>query len=739
MAKSKKGWSLFETGSEAAAFEERFKRLLALLGREGGDGKTAALAEMGGSESEAARNMVGAWFVEKTRAINDGLRGIALDDPDERAAWVGRAAEVFEELGDLASAMRSDSFKEFARFGLGFNEREANVLAAEIEAMQDFSIQLAQPLAAEDAGELRFGPMRESPDWRRVVKSRSAHAGELAKLDGGSYFSPLLDCIANEASPTLRAEMTAKMELYIQSGHARNDCLTPREGASHAAKRMRSLCAALRDSPEKAGNAKQIINSRFNELFLKINVVQKVGGNGEIYSEAASAGKSSTKEGHHSETGTVDAVIRDAKDPTKLHAAVVTADETTFVESDQLLRHTTALKRAVAQGAIEGAKSVGVSFYAPSIIYGTPTGKLRELSDLLLSSLKDDLNPAQRQAINVLPSLSCISRVDRNHPHFPVDSLADVELRLIGGSASSWNQDMATVRRIKDPAERSNQFLSAVAERLSEAIDIFSNTKGAEAKMRAGSSNRAILASFCECLEGLNKHALDHPEIMRGIESKAGALQGIRDHLSKESEVRGRLSGIIDAYDYPGGYSAWAQKRLDRESGRALGARGTQADYESHLARSLGAELGTKGGFDLTDSALIREALKTDESKALGLSGAEKRALDSLLKSDPGAARDLLRERATETLHETAATARVQDLHFLVRLGADATGVGSQGLDPAGQARKAGRTDAAAYLDVAKEKQGVERVLAHERMAREAERRHERLKAEAPGPARKAK
>lgn len=712
-----------DNAEQSDAFERRFDRLVEALTMGPGRERDERLSGMGGNEEEAAREMVGQWLSGKVRSINEGLRNIDGGDRKARVEWSAKATELLGDLSELSAAMKADAFAGLAREGMGFTKAESDFLGAEIEALHSFSAKLALPLASEDAGESRIGSMRESPTWRQAVKN-----GTGRKLDHDSFFAPLLDCIAKESSPALRAEMTAKMELYIQSGHARNDCLTPREGASAASKRMNALCERLREDPSLVKDAMNIINGRFNELFMKVMVEQRIDPQGELDSAAVGSGARQTRAGRASEAGAVDAVIRDAWDPTKIHAAAVTADESTFIESDQLLRHRKALSTAIAEGTIPGAKSVELSFYAPCLFYDNASDKSRELGESFLSSMKDRLTPSERQTLNILPFLSSISRVDADHPNFPVDSLADFELRLIGAKADSWNESMRSTRAIKDPEARKEAFLSAAAAKVSDAIDVFSKKSPDEAKLRAGNSNRTLFASFCECLEGLNKHCVGKPELLAPIQANLRRLKALRGGLGKESEIRGRLASAIDPYDYPGGVEAWAAKRVEsdqQERRLAQEARELSlSENAAHMAmvRAFIEELDEKGALGATDIRGLRAALKADTSLVLGFTESERKELDGLLDTDPKAARDCVKGKATSTLKETAASRSVPELHALVRHGAMVCGVGPDGIEPATSARLAGRPDAAAYLEIAKEKQSVEAILAFERHARAQER-----------------
>ncbi len=699
-------------------FEERFSRLIELLSQAQLDAQRGQLTSDRDGEDESAYAMVGAWLSDKARSINAGLRRGAGDGAT-RASLIGQAKDLFGTLAELSEAMRGDEFKSFSLQGMKFSDDEAKALMDEIADLGQFSRDLAMPLASEDAGESRIGALRESPTWRQAVRN-----GMGRKIDDQSFFAPLLDCIVKEASPALRAEMTAKMELYILSGHARADCAAPEAGASKGAAKMHGLCARLRADPDSVKDAMKVINGRFNEVFLRAIVEQSIDEEGEVTSVARIEGRRKTGAGKLAEAGAIDAVIRDARDPSIVHMAIATADPSNYVEKDQAFRHHKAISDAVRAGVVEGASAVSLSYYLPCLFYDEASETGRELGESFLSSMKDRLTPEERQTLNVLPFLSAIARVDRNHPNFKVEALADFDLRLIGAKSDSWTKAMQGVRSIADPSARREAFLAAAAAKVSDAIDVFAKKSADESKLRSGNSNRPLLASLCECLEGLNKHGIDHPVVLRPVAANLDRLRALRANCGMEGDIRGRLASAMDPHAFPGGYGAWASNRLEgelEEQRIALRARiGQQMESAANkvMVRMFVEEVVSKGALGPKDLDALRANLNADARMVQGFSEGDRKELDALLAMDPSRARDMLRARATEELPKAARGGDIQRLHGLVRHGADICQVDDKGRDAVAIAKTAGHADAAAYLEVARDKQCVERILAKERAER---------------------
>lgn len=642
--------SKWEPG-KAAASEADFRRALEFLSDPESAASKAAFLGAAGGESAAAGRLFGAWLARRAREINSALEQAGgdrrgFDDLTEDAK------SLLMDLAEIRGALADESFEPFAKQSIGLKEGEAKVLAEQVDDLRDFSGELAEALSESPDSARAIAKLRESPEWRRAVKGSSER-----RIDAESYFAPLLECIAKEAGPALKAELTAKMELYIESGWAERDILG--EGKrSRATSKIRKLCEDLKAGNGKTEGSLKIIGDRFAEIFMTVQVKKSIGEAGEEDSVGEVLVGKSKMGMRQAGAGVIDAVLRDARDPRVVHAAIVTADESTWIENNQIYRHQRALRQAIKDGAIEGASEARISFYVPSLFYDRGAAKGREIGEQFLSALRDRLSDEERQTLNAMPFLSAIGRIDRSHPHYPVEALAGCDLRMIGARAEGWNKKSHAIRQIKDPQRRREAFLGAVGEEVAKAADIFRKKRLDGSKLKTGNSNRTLLGAYCEAVEGLVHHAADFPEALSPLGERLDDLRVFRAQLSGDSEMKRRMEGVIMAFSREGGIAAWAKEALASEA------------LEKRLAKEAREE---------------QEAYERGEGEAF----AERVRLS----------------RAGEALRAEAKRGGIEALAAILDRGARVADVDERGLDAAEIAAEHGHKDAALFLAVARDKQ----------------------------------
>lgn len=641
-------------GAESAS---DFRKALEFLSDPEAAGRKAAFLGDAGGESEAAGRLFGAWLARRAREINTALDQ-AGGDRGGFDALTDDAKALLMDLADIREALASDAFEPFAKKSIGLKDSEAKVLAEQVDDLRDFSGELAEALSESPESAKAIARLRESPEWRRAVKGSSER-----KIDAESYFAPLLECIAKEAGPALKAELTAKMELYIESGWAERDILG--EGKrSRATSKIRKLCEDLKAGNGKTQGSLKIIGDRFSEIFLTVQVKKALGTEGEEDSVGEVLDGKNRMGMRQAGAGVIDAVLRDARDPRVVHAAIVTADESTWIENNQIYRHQRALRQAIADGAIEGATEAKISFYVPSLFYDKGASKGREIGEQFLSAMTDRLSADERQTLNALPFLSAIGRIDRSHPHYPAEALAGCDLRMIGARAEGWNQKAQALRKTKDPRKRREEFLTAVGEEVAKAADIFRKKRLDGSKLKTGNSNRTLLGAYCEAVEGLVHHAADFPKALAPLGERLDDLRVFRAQLSGDSEMKRRMEGVIMAFSREGGIEAWAKEALASEA------------LERRLAKEAREE---------------QEAYERGEGEAFS--------------------EQLRISRAGEALRGEARKGNIKALAAILERGARVSDVDEEGRDAVEIAAASGHKDAALFLSVARDKQVLQAEL----------------------------
>jgi hypothetical protein len=533
------------------------------------------------------------------------------------APWAGLRAEFAEIL----SATDRKTFEEALQTAEpdAMNADEATAFREGVD-FDGVATGLVHAVARDNSQGAELKRLRESVAWRRVVvgAARFDFDDEAAEAEGHhdqatgavepdrfANFAPLLRWIAAEASPSLKTELTSRMELYVHSKHAQRDCVDPIDPLrqpTQAALAMRALHAALAEphaegdgapllTPAKAAAdsraraaAMQTISRRFDELFEKVHVDRRQDARGEqdwiARAEPRSpkgAGASTRSSFGRAGSGEIDAFIRDADNPEIVRIAVATGDITTGREGNQAFRHLQAVLNAIKEGALPGVKQVIAYYHVPGLVYSAPAPDGKEIQGRILANLTEAPTSEGREAINLLPFLSQTARIDRGNEHLDVSALAHIQLCLIGASADRWNARTRDVTQLPK-AQQNEAFLRLTTHTMATAIDALAKLDPTQPLLKSSGVNQAVFACLCEGLEGASRHAMDCPDVMAPIEERKGKLALIRHTLTKDSEIRGRLDDF--SQKLYGGFAAWVATARAREQEeqaelaaiRALGA-----------------------------------------------------------------------------------------------------------------------------------------------------------------------
>lgn len=591
-------------------------------------------------------------FVRRAQAVNERIQAGSLSDAADGASESSASERLRDgkrlvaELEDLTQWARGQvprSAPEIADAALEralmhpsadgpqvMNAAEARAFREKGVDIAEATDRLGQAVAADPKGGSALKALRESAEWRRVVKggARNEHdEGERAasatesRDDQFADFAPLLRWISAEASPSLKAELTARMELYVLSGHALRDCVEPVDPAhpqTPAAAAMRALHERWKRAPRDAGEASMlegeaddparqdragslsIIAERFAEIFHPLRVERIETATGEVDWIARTIPRAQSAETmlRRAGSGEVDAVLRDARDPSKLLMAVATADESTFIENNQAFRHYRAITNAIAAGEIEGVREVRALFCLPSLLYGQTAPDGKELRGDFIASRVGALTSVEREALNAMPSISQVARVDRGFDQLGVSLIAQFELCLIGASADGLNQRMHDVRAIADAPAQREAALTVLGETVATALDALVRKDPATPLMKSSGANRPMLGSFCEALEGVSRHAIDCPKAVEALQARHDQFGALCAQLTGDSEMLGRIRDQAHKYDpEEGGFAAYAERQLRREA--------KERAARDALMAAQRAAIATPAGPTSTQSAVI--------------------------------------------------------------------------------------------------------------------------------------
>ncbi|ABO55043.1 hypothetical protein LA345_12865 [Burkholderia vietnamiensis] len=555
--------------------------------------------------------------VERARRLSMGVKTGSLFDAADGASesssseLAREGRQLLTELAELREVAEERSLGEHAvELALmrpevdgpdAMTPAAARAFSEQGARASDAAAKIMQAVSADPHDGLALKELRESAKWRRIVTGGARERDEESErvallqeresgdaLDPLGDFAPLLQWLSAEASPSLLAELTARMELYVRSGHALRDCVED-DGLSQtpAATAMRALHESWANAPQAAADAGRdipglgvagmvaevqhhdragalsVIAARFAELFepFRVERIEQPSGEADWIARALprDQGDPNTML-RRAGSGEVDGVLRDARDPSILHVAVATADESTFIENNQASRHHRAILNAVASGAISGVREVRPVFCAPSLLYKKADG--RELRGDFLGSIWPPATDQEREAINALPFFSMSARMARGHGTLDVADLSCFDLCLMGADADNLNRQLGHVRSIADGADRRKAFLTLESRTLAAVVDVVARKDPATPLMRSSGVNLPMFGSFCEALEALTRHAVDCPDVMEPLQAREGSLRRMRLQITGDSAIAGRLDDLSAKLEI---YPELAKRQLRRE------------------------------------------------------------------------------------------------------------------------------------------------------------------------------
>lgn len=497
-----------------------------------------------GGEDGVDAIMLAVWLAAEIRDLNAELErdpGAAME-PSTRERGIRAVAEA-ERLDRLSREGLSDCLTST----VGMAPEAAGRLLGEIEDIRAHGVRLAAAMGqggrerASDA----VRAVRESPASRSALRGTSGDFSELGE------FAPILRFVSEVGSPSVKAEMTAKAELYIRSGWAARDMA----GGSGAAERLREVVTEAAKGGNPAG-AVGALQARFSELFSDIRVTTVRGASNEP-SYRASSGSSDT--GGTAGSGRVDAVIHDAEDPSLIHVAMVTADPSTFIEGNQILRHRAAVVASMEAGELGAAKRAHFSFYAPCLFYDS--AELGRIGSRVSSQIEGGLSPSERAALNLVPFLSVTARFSPDYGGFSVGDMSDIELRLIGAGSGLWNENASRIAT--DGADRDARTVEVCAGVVATALRTLSRIRDDIPRMATDSAaGETLVNSLAEAWAGVTEHGLTRPDSLRPLEEALPEARMLFDRLQRSNGARNRMAPVLSLYEAPGGIRASAALRL---------------------------------------------------------------------------------------------------------------------------------------------------------------------------------
>ena len=201
-----------------------------------------------------------------------------------------------------------------------------------------------------------------------------------------TQLSPLVDLLSKpEVGAAVRAETFSRMSLYISSGWAEDDLRE--DNADPQAAKIRSLIQKMRDGGEVSLlEVSEAMQDRLTnpKIFIQ-GVVETRGGKykiKKITQQRLSEIRRDMFDGDRTQgSGMVDCIVRDARDPSLITMAVVTADPDFVKARDQLARHAMAIQNSIDAGDEpfrKGDRLASIQMHSLAMLPEENRSKLRE-------------------------------------------------------------------------------------------------------------------------------------------------------------------------------------------------------------------------------------------------------------------------------------------------------------------------------------------------------------------------
>ncbi len=367
-------------------------------------------------------------------------------------------------LKRVQETLSTSKFKDFLRDGLNFSDVAIKNFITQLEEQNNFTSYIGTIFNLVKNNNFKSETIKECRESEAGYKAIYSTAQPIATDDP---FATLLVGIQKYRTSE-NAEFFAKLELYIKSGHAKNDYTTVASrkrqhfDAKQAIFNLNAYFENNTKDASKLDELREAFDNRFNELFESV----KITGSNEkreaiLEGKIGQIGKSATGTAMQRR---VDAFIRDAKDPSVVYAAVVTSSATAYEgEGNQFRIHAKAIEKAITENQMgSNVKTIIWHFVYPSLL--SEVDQKGRGKKFQTSFSATGLSEQEVETINILPVLAGIAT------HKDVSVLKDLNICLIGGKTDYWAIEMKNSNNIDDVEY-------AVARNTASALAILSTTR----------------------------------------------------------------------------------------------------------------------------------------------------------------------------------------------------------------------------------------------------------------------
>lgn len=345
----------------------------------------------------------------------------------EGARSEGRLA--LENAHELQMACGSaGEFSQALQEGVGLDQKEADVVREALKRQGETLKSGAVALAAVPEEGISTQALREalraycvSPGCRQHVAA-SPGAPLRGELSRKSFFYAFNEYLLSDAAPAWRAEALGKIILYVESGKGAEDLAGPLPADPKERKLVeaaRQLFARIRqgvdvDEGEIWREFGALLSQRFESVWVSSRN-NEAGGKVHLAHGAASLEGDGRLDGLGglAGAGRIDAVIRDAHDPSGWHIGVFTPEDDVESRKDQLPRHAQAIHGSIAR-AIPPFKAgdhiASIHFCSAAKLYTDRAAE--QISGGFVEKIEGGLSEAERANINATIKISALASIN---------------------------------------------------------------------------------------------------------------------------------------------------------------------------------------------------------------------------------------------------------------------------------------------------------------------------------------
>ncbi|MCW0163749.1 hypothetical protein OIV56_13535 [Burkholderia pseudomallei] len=350
-------------------------------------------------------------------------------------------------------------------------------------------------------------------------------------LPEDSFFYPFMAYLHSEDFSYFLAEALATVAIYLDSGWVERDLTDKIPGGDEgkAVRAFREIYNDLRTGNSVSGtDIKTTMRNLFSFRKMDIKVQAHDKARLGYIASAASAG-SETRWPMDEEIpgpGFADVVIRDARNPSKIHMAIVTANDDSKRHGDQLARYIQAFQQSILNDVppFKEGDEILAQFFSLPLVY-TDEEFPNQIARQIVNGLDHRLNVDGRKAINSLALTSQLARAHLAANSNPEGVIRTRHRNLGAAESFSLPRDMPV-----------DEVVKVMADTIAKTVDIVKAIAPSVAGTMTASM-RTLIKSSAESAMGLLGDFAEYEKSLTSLICRREVIQVIADYLEMKRFV----------------------------------------------------------------------------------------------------------------------------------------------------------------------------------------------------------